>query len=685
MANPQAEIIISAVDKTKAAFANLKKNLSDIENQAKATNAIFSRFLPALGTITVTGFAKSVIDAADGMNDLSQRTGISIDRIAAWDLATRQSGTSVEALAKALGQGSRFLVEHSDELKKLGINATTAEELIFQLSDVISRMPADDPRRTALAMEVLGKSAGDLLPLLSQGSEELRKMVERGAELAQVYKELGPEADTFNDSLELANLRTQVLAARALTPVISRLNETQDALVKSESGWGRLSIRLKATFDSLSLLRNAWDFFFGSAEAATAQTAAASESVEDLNKQLAVLRLTLQTQAAELAKVQDGQILKGYKQLSDATKKQIADFRTQGKEMQSAFIEAGKAAADALAKAKEFQKSAKDARQAGQDKVRQLDAQSQSPQDADRSTNIALEESLDKAKSARLQADYQRLQGNTEEAVRLLDISKEQAQRASDLSDQLNDEGLKRQQILESAEAIARADESRVQVQQKIAATEGSRQDEIKKKMADNVEALAGLESSLVEIDKLIEGLSNKQANIKIENNQDAYNKTLAEIQAIEARLANLSKGVTVPIRASANAATGATDSQGNAIYRDPPGYAGGGRIVGPGSDTSDNLLAWLSPGEYVISAAAARKYGYGFLSQLNSMDLPRYANGGIASRITLPRLPTSSPSSSGMDRGTFVLPSGERLEVHAKGDVFDRLTSLSLQQRKRR
>jgi hypothetical protein len=641
MANAISNIIISGVDKTQAAFRSVNSNLKTMEERASSINMIFARFLPILGTASLVGFGKNIIDAADNMNDLAQRTGISIDRIAAWDLATKQSGTSIEALTAALGRGSRFMVDHSDDLKTLGINAKTSEELIFQLSDVIASMPADDPRRVALAMQVLGKSAGELVPLLAQGSEELRKLVARGAELAAVYKELGPEADTFNDNLEATKLRAEVLGARVITPLIKNINATQSALLNSDSAWEKWAVSIKYALGNLSAFSMVWNLFTSEAQAADNQTEKNAKTVEDLNKQLGFLKLALQSQAAELAKAQDSTILKGYKQVADATKKQITEFQALGNAMTSAFIEAGKAAEDALSKAQQFQKNAKDIRQSGQDRIRQLDGQNQTPEEADRETNIALQDALNKADSARKQADLQRLEGNTKEAERLLEISEQQAQRASDLSDKLDDEGLKRQRILDSTEALARVEESREQVQTKIAAEETARQDALQKQMIDNAATVEGLKSSLIEIEKLIDGINSKAANIKISTEQEAYNKTLAEIQAIEAKLANIAKGVIVPVQISANA-TGAYDSSGNAVYRDSApvfSLAGGGPISGPGTATSDSIFARLSNGEYVIKAAAVQKYGLGFMHALNNMHLPEYAQGGAVQRAIFPSI----------------------------------------------
>ena len=58
-------------------------------------------------------------------------------------------------------------------------------------------------------------------------------------------------------------------------------------------------------------------------------------------------------------------------------------------------------------------------------------------------------------------------------------------------------------------------------------------------------------------------------------------------------------------------------------------GYATGGLISGPGTGTSDSIVARLSNGEYVLTADAVRNYGTGLLDQMNAGQLPAFAAGG--------------------------------------------------------
>jgi TP901 family phage tail tape measure protein len=65
-------------------------------------------------------------------------------------------------------------------------------------------------------------------------------------------------------------------------------------------------------------------------------------------------------------------------------------------------------------------------------------------------------------------------------------------------------------------------------------------------------------------------------------------------------------------------------------------GFPGGGAVFGPGSSTSDSIPAWLSNGEFVIRAAAVRKYGQHLFERLNLMQMPaaRMNAGGMVTPI---------------------------------------------------
>ncbi|MGN8117516.1 tape measure protein [Labrys sp. 22185] len=57
--------------------------------------------------------------------------------------------------------------------------------------------------------------------------------------------------------------------------------------------------------------------------------------------------------------------------------------------------------------------------------------------------------------------------------------------------------------------------------------------------------------------------------------------------------------------------------------------YADGGMISGPGGPRDDRIMAMVSNGEFVVNAAATKKYG-ALLEAINSGQIPRFAAGGF-------------------------------------------------------
>lgn len=81
---------------------------------------------------------------------------------------------------------------------------------------------------------------------------------------------------------------------------------------------------------------------------------------------------------------------------------------------------------------------------------------------------------------------------------------------------------------------------------------------------------------------------------------------------------------VTVPAGGS-----GADEKRVGEILGELPKKAGGGKLRGAGSGTSDSILMWGSNGEFMVRQRAAQYYGDSFMNAINTMKLPRYAMGG--------------------------------------------------------
>lgn len=216
----------------------LKKATSSMDRFEKKTSAASSAIKASFGAIgaavsvgALVSFAQSGIDAADAMNDLSIKLGISVKDLASFKLAAEQSGTSLEGvgngiarLSKAIGQAESGNQGMADALSRLGITARDPKEAFFQLADATEKI-TDPTKRAALLSEVLGKSYQDLVPLLSQGGEALRQSAKDSETFSDAMARLAPNADQLNDQLALLKNNMAGVSASILSKIVPSFNE----------------------------------------------------------------------------------------------------------------------------------------------------------------------------------------------------------------------------------------------------------------------------------------------------------------------------------------------------------------------------------------------------------------------------------------------------------------------------
>lgn len=231
MADSQTKIVISAEDKTAAAFASAKAGLEK-----------FSAAYASLGSLAGVGVAaalaagvKHVIDLGDEMHDLSQKVGISVQDLGTWRLAAEQSGASLESVAKGVKGLSQYMVQNSDKLREAGITATDANGALIQLADLFKALP-DGVEKTALAVQLFGKSGMDMIPMLNLGSQGLDEARKKAEAYSKKLAELAPQADKFNDVLRELKLQSELTALSFTTRLIDPLTSVAEAMREARGG-----------------------------------------------------------------------------------------------------------------------------------------------------------------------------------------------------------------------------------------------------------------------------------------------------------------------------------------------------------------------------------------------------------------------------------------------------------------
>jgi len=192
------------------------------------------------------------------INDMSVRTGFSRESLQELGFAAKQTGVemgSIELasrkLTKSMGEAATGSGETANLFKQLGVEIKNADgslrpanEVFMDTIGALNRIP-DETTRNVVGMKLLGKSFGDITPLVSEGKEGLKRYAKEARDAGLVMSEEGViAADNFGDKMD--KLRGQLEhagmeVATAFLPIIEQLaNFVRDKVVpaiKSFAEW----------------------------------------------------------------------------------------------------------------------------------------------------------------------------------------------------------------------------------------------------------------------------------------------------------------------------------------------------------------------------------------------------------------------------------------------------------------
>lgn len=209
------------MDKARQAVGS---GLDRINAAVGKTVGLLGGLAAGAGAVSFARFIKGSIDAADALNDLSDRTGVAIEDLAGLDYAARLSGTSLEGVAGAVNKLSMNIGKDTAKFRELGVTATEPVEALKQLADIFKTIQ-DPQQRAAFGAAALGKSWAEAAPLLVQGADGIDKLMNRGKELSGVTAEVARDAGLFNDKLDELGFAVQGVGTRLAADLLPLLNE----------------------------------------------------------------------------------------------------------------------------------------------------------------------------------------------------------------------------------------------------------------------------------------------------------------------------------------------------------------------------------------------------------------------------------------------------------------------------
>ena len=246
--NIQAQMDAKGVDKNSEAYRRVQREIIEAESKLKTFNselrkvgqvnlrAMSEQFKDIGNKLTAAGHAMQGLSTAaaavtaaigaltvksgkwaDDLNTMSKRYSIGTKDLQMYSAAAELVDTDVEAIAKSHVKLEKTMLTASkgtgasaEAFEKLGVQITDANgnlrdgDTVWQETIAALGRMENETERDAIAMQLMGRSASELNPLIEDGGEAYQNLADTLAkyDLEFVDQEMLDNANAFNDSLD---------------------------------------------------------------------------------------------------------------------------------------------------------------------------------------------------------------------------------------------------------------------------------------------------------------------------------------------------------------------------------------------------------------------------------------------------------------------------------------------------
>lgn len=236
----ESEKTAKDLDKTKEKGEGLKKALVAV---GKGAAVMAAATAAAVAKVTKEMVNASIDTAkyADEILTLSAQTGVATDKLQAYNYAAELVDVSTETITKSMAKNIKSMssaAQGSDKMvaayDKLGISVKNAdgslrdsETVYWEAIDALKGVK-NETERDAIAMQIFGKSAQELNPLIEKGSAGMKELTDEAKEAGAVLSDDQlADAGAFDDAIQ--RLKSGAGAAKnavgmVLIPALTQLS-----------------------------------------------------------------------------------------------------------------------------------------------------------------------------------------------------------------------------------------------------------------------------------------------------------------------------------------------------------------------------------------------------------------------------------------------------------------------------
>lgn len=227
------------------AIDNLGKGIEGLNRKANFLGSGLKALAALYSVEKVKEFGLGVLETADSLYKLSQKTGVSVTDLAKLKGVAEISGVQFDQLGIALRKLSVNLVEANNgnqefagtfkklhiDIHKTGGGLKDAGTIVKELADKFSKLK-DGPEKAAIAVKLFGRSGSDIIPLLNRGAGAIEEFS------TSMDQDFGARAEAFNESIILIgkNLKSGGIAGmKEILPTLQELANSFKVLTKTKT------------------------------------------------------------------------------------------------------------------------------------------------------------------------------------------------------------------------------------------------------------------------------------------------------------------------------------------------------------------------------------------------------------------------------------------------------------------
>lgn len=239
--NDEANESISATDKKASGVASTLGN--GVKTAAKWGAAVLGGATAAATGLTAV--ATKSTEAADEVDKMSAKIGLSKQGYQEWDYVLGQNGidiskmqTGMKTLVSNMDSAASGTASAVEMFDKLGLSITDAngnlkgqEEMMNEVLLTLADMP-NGTEKARLATELFGKAGTDLMPMLNQGSEGIKDLTERSHELGLIMSDDAVDAGVkLGDTMDDVKQSVSMLGTKLGTSFFPIIQKVCDSLI----------------------------------------------------------------------------------------------------------------------------------------------------------------------------------------------------------------------------------------------------------------------------------------------------------------------------------------------------------------------------------------------------------------------------------------------------------------------